>query len=81
MGNFTWLRLMKFSPFPIQHLWYLSQFSLLPMLLHIQMVHYKSCILTTTWLKSVNVTGPAKTGHICANYMCSEKGTFLGAHV
>ena len=26
------------------------------------------------------VTGPAKTGHICTNYTCSEKGTFLGAH-
>ena len=28
------LRLMKFFPFPTQHLWYLSQISLLPMLLH-----------------------------------------------
>ena len=24
------------------------------------------------------VTGPAKTGHICTNYTCSENGTFLG---
>ena len=23
------------------------------------------------------VTGPAKTGHICTNYTCSENGTFL----
>ena len=38
MGNFTRLRLVKFSPFPIQHSWYLSQISLLPMLLHIQIV-------------------------------------------
>ena len=27
------------------------------------------------------VTGPAKTGHICTNYTCSENGTFLGPHV
>ena len=26
------------------------------------------------------VTGPAKTGHICTNYTCSEKGKFLGAY-
>ena len=24
------------------------------------------------------VTGPAKTGHICTNYTCSENDTFLG---
>ena len=24
------------------------------------------------------MTGPAKTGHICTNYTCSENGTFLG---
>ena len=38
MGNFTRLRLVKFFPFPIQHSWYLSQISLLPMLLHIQII-------------------------------------------
>ena len=27
------------------------------------------------------VTGPAKTGHICTNYTCSEKSTFLGPYV
>ena len=26
----------------------------------------------------INVTGPAKTGHICTNYTCSEKVSFLG---
>ena len=26
---------------------------------------------------SIIVTGPVKTGHICTNYTCSEKGTFL----
>ena len=27
-----------------------------------------------------NVTGPAKTGHICTNYTCSKNGTFLGLY-
>ena len=27
------------------------------------------------------VTGPAKTGHICTNYTCSENGTFLDLHL
>ena len=35
MENFTRLRLMKYIPFPVQRLWYLSQLSLLPMLLHL----------------------------------------------
>ena len=27
-----------------------------------------------TYLKKQFVTGPVKTGHICTNYTCSEKG-------
>ena len=30
---------------------------------------------------TIIVTGPAKTGHICTNYTCSENGTFLDPHV
>ena len=35
MGNFTRLHHVKFFLFPMQYSWYLSQISLLPMLLHI----------------------------------------------
>ena len=37
--------------------------------------------VVTRWNSTLYVTGPAKTGHICTNYTCSEKSTFLGAHV
>ena len=38
MENFTQLCLMKFFLFPIQYPWYLSYISLLPLLLHIQII-------------------------------------------
>ena len=31
--------------------------------------------------QTLYVTGPAKTGHVCTNYTCSENDTFLGPHV
>ena len=40
---------MKFLPFPIQHSWYLSQISLLPMLLHILILQQRDRLL---WFSS-----------------------------
>ena len=34
-----------------------------------------------SYQQNIYVTGPAKTGHICTNYTCSENGTFLGPYM
>ena len=39
------------------------------------------CVAKHMSSKAINVTGPAKTGHICTNYTCLEKYTFLGPYV
>jgi len=44
-GNFTWFRLMNFYPFSMQHFgWYLSQISLLPILLVKSRLHVNWCL-------------------------------------
>ena len=35
-------------------------------------------LMTSSGSMTLYVTGPAKTGYICTNYMCLENGTFLG---
>ena len=36
-------------------------------------VYVHACVEAHTY-----ATGPARTGHICTNYTCSENGSFLG---
>ena len=38
----------------------------------------KFCSNDEDFVAVVYVTGPAKTGHICTKYTCSENSTFLG---